>query len=62
MEYNKNTLTAESLGWVYLDDEQKKNISKLISELMNSYFYGSLEINFENGKIVHCKKTEGIKI
>lgn len=38
------------------------NLEYMVSELMNKKFYGSLEIKFENGKIVHCKKTESIKI
>lgn len=37
-------------------------INNLIEELILTNFYGSLEIKFESGKIVHCKKEESIKL
>ncbi len=37
-------------------------INKLIEELILINFYGTLQIKFESGKIVHCKKEESIKL
>jgi hypothetical protein len=34
----------------------------LIATLVAKGFYGTLEIRFENGKVVVCKKTESIKL
>ena len=34
----------------------------IIKDLMVKKFYGSLEIKFEAGKIVCCRKTESIKV
>jgi hypothetical protein len=34
---------------------------KLIKELILQRFWGSLELRFEDGKIVHIRKTENIK-
>lgn len=36
-------------------------IIKIISELMAKRFYGMIELKFEDGKIVHIRKTENIK-
>jgi len=33
----------------------------LIRELMARKFYGTLEIKFENGTVVHLRKIENIK-
>ena len=37
-------------------------ISNLIEELMLINFYGTLQLKFESGKIVHCIKQESIKL
>ncbi len=34
----------------------------LIKELIDRKFYGSIQVNFENGNIVNIKKTESIKL
>lgn len=39
-----------------------KKLFELIKSLMDNKFYGSLEIKFEAGKIVVCKKEESIKL
>ena len=39
-----------------------KKLCELIKGLIENKFYGSLEIKFESGKIVHCKKEESIKL
>lgn len=39
-----------------------KKLFELINSLMDNKFYGSLEIKFEAGKIVVCKKEESIKL
>lgn len=45
--------------------EKMSDIDKLMIKLedmeLNS-FYGSFEIKYEKGKIVHCKKIESIKL
>ena len=41
---------------------QASKINSLIEELTMINFYGSLQIKFESGKIVHCKKEESIKL
>lgn len=33
----------------------------LIKHLIESHFYGKIEVSFENGKVVVIKKTESIK-
>ena len=38
-----------------------EKLKKILSDLMASSFYGSLEIRFEAGKIVHIIKKENIK-
>jgi len=47
-----------------LIDFNKGNLGlhRLIKKLIGDTFYGSLEIKFEKGNVVHCKKTESIKI
>lgn len=42
--------------------ESIKKLFELIRLLMDTKFYGSLEIKFEAGKIVVCKKEESIKL
>ena len=42
--------------------ETLKKLLDLIKELCDKKFYGSLEIRFEAGKIVVCKKEESIKL
>ena len=37
------------------------SISKVLSDLERSRFYGSLEIKFEAGRVVLLRKTETIK-
>ena len=37
------------------------NINELLAELACQWFYGSLEIKFEAGKVVLLRKTETIK-
>lgn len=39
-----------------------RKLFKLIQDLIESSFYGQLVIKFEAGKIVHCQKTESIKL
>lgn len=34
---------------------------KLIKDLIYSHFWGIIELRFEDGKIVHIRKTENIK-
>ncbi len=41
---------------------QIPNKDNLIDDLQAGKFYGSLEIKFEAGNIVLCRKTETIKI
>lgn len=38
----------------------KKLLFALIEKLNENRFYGCLEIQFEAGKIVSCKKTESL--
>lgn len=42
--------------------ETFKKLIELIKGLVDNKFYGSLEIKFEAGKIVVCKKEESIKL
>ena len=42
--------------------ETFKKLIELIKDLVDKKFYGSLEIRFEAGKIVVCKKEESIKL
>lgn len=42
--------------------ETLKKLSELIKSLVDSKFYGTLEIKFEAGKIVLCRKDETIKL
>ncbi len=35
---------------------------EILKRLLESGFYGKLEINFENGKVTTIKKTESIKV
>ena len=43
-------------------DDVMDNLFKLIKELIENKFYGSIEIKMEAGKIVIVKKTESIKL
>lgn len=36
-------------------------IITILKELITSKFYGIIELRFEDGKIVHIRKTENIK-
>ncbi len=45
-----------------IEVKEKTNIAELILRLMENKFYGSLELKFESGKIVHCSKKESIKL
>ena len=38
-----------------------ERLMALVKELIESLFYGKLEVTFERGKIVNIKKTESIK-
>jgi hypothetical protein len=38
-----------------------EKIIKIIKDLIDRQFFGSLELKFEAGKIVQVKKTESIK-
>jgi hypothetical protein len=38
-----------------------EKLIKLIKELNSKSFWGTLEIKFENGVVVHIKKLENIK-
>lgn len=42
--------------------ESTRKLFEIIKELIDNKFYGKLEIKFENGKIVLCKKEETIKL
>lgn len=42
--------------------ETFRKLIELIKNLVDNKFYGSLEIKFEAGKIVICKKEESIKL
>lgn len=42
--------------------ESIKKLFELIKLLMDTKFYGRIEIKFEAGKIVVCKKEESIKL
>lgn len=42
--------------------ETLKKLIELIKSLMDNKFYGVLEIKFEAGKIVVCKKEETLKL
>ncbi|MEI6610966.1 MAG: hypothetical protein WCO53_14660 [Deltaproteobacteria bacterium] len=35
---------------------------EIIKSLMTTKFYGQLTIKFEAGKIIHCQKTESLKL
>ena len=39
-----------------------EKLSRLIKELIDGKFYGSLEIKFEAGRIVLVRKMENIKL
>lgn len=45
-----------------IEVKEQTNIAELILRLIENKFYGRLEIKFESGKIVHCKKEESIKL
>ena len=42
--------------------ETLKKLIELIKNLVDNKFYGRLEIKFEEGKIIVCKKEESIKL
>ena len=42
--------------------EALQKLFAIIKDLVDKKFYGSLEIKFEAGKIVVCKKEESIKL
>ncbi len=42
--------------------DQISKLMVIIKELIVNGFYGSLLVKFENGKVVHIKKEESIKI
>lgn len=42
--------------------ETLKKLFELIKSLVDAKFYGTLEIKFEAGKIVVCKKEETLKL
>lgn len=42
--------------------KQVQKLTDLIKGLIVNKFYGSILIKFENGKIVHVKKEESIRI
>jgi len=42
--------------------EKLLKLVNILEELILNKFYGSILIKFENGKIVHIKKEESIKI
>jgi hypothetical protein len=39
-----------------------KKLIQVIQDLIEKRFYGQLIIKFEAGKIIHCQKTESIKL
>lgn len=41
---------------------QLKKLLEILKDLTSKKFYGSMLIKFENGKIVHVKKEESIKL
>ena len=41
---------------------QLSKLIEIIKKLTRDNFYGSMKISFENGKIVHVKKEESIKL
>lgn len=41
--------------------DQVDKIVRLIKELIDRNFFGILELRFEDGKVVHIRKTENIK-
>ena len=43
-------------------DKKVLDVNNMIHALNCTQFYGKLEINFKNGKITHCKKTESIEL
>ncbi len=61
MEYNKTTVSVEPITNNSIFS-QVDEVYKKLEVLVIGNFYGSLEIKFENGKIVNCKKTESIKL
>jgi len=52
---------SEARKFYKMLDTLKKLIA-LINVLIDNKFYGSLEIKFEAGKIIVCKKEESIKL
>ncbi|MBN1626430.1 MAG: DUF2292 domain-containing protein [Deltaproteobacteria bacterium] len=42
--------------------EQLTKVIEILKKLTSIKFYGSILIKFENGKVVHIKKEENIKI
>ncbi len=42
--------------------ETLKKLLELIKSLVDNKYYGTLEIKFEAGKIVLCRKDETIKL
>jgi hypothetical protein len=44
-----------------LDTQTSSDVTRLLSQLQENHFYGSLELKFEAGCVVLLKKTETIK-
>lgn len=42
--------------------ETLKKLFEIIKHLIETKFYGSFTIKFENGKVIQCKKDESIKL
>lgn len=42
--------------------KQLSKLMEMLKDLTLKGFYGSMQIKFENGKIVHVKKEESIKL
>lgn len=39
-----------------------KKLIEILAGLIDNKFYGSIKINFQNGKIVNCVKEESFKL
>ncbi len=55
-------LLEKTLGTYKQYPDINENYHHLIRLLAEDDFYGQLMLNFECGKIVHCKKNESIKL
>lgn len=38
-----------------------KDVFEFLAHLIKSGYYGKIELNFQNGKIVKCEKLDSIK-